>query len=86
MVYSPIGVAVAYLAWNFPLLNVAFKIGPALASGCSIIIKPSESSPVSAYILGKILHDINFPAGVVNILCGDPEEVATTLSKSTIAS
>ena len=84
MVYSPIGVAVAYLAWNFPLLNVAFKIGPALASGCSIIIKPSESSPVSAYILGKILHDINFPAGVVNILCGDPEEVATTLSKSTI--
>ena len=84
MIHKPAGVVVAYLAWNFPLLNVAFKIGPALASGCSIIIKPSESSPVSAYILGKILHDINFPAGVVNILCGDPEQVATTLSKSTI--
>ena len=84
MVYSPVGVAVAYLAWNFPLLNIAFKIGPSLASGCSIIIKPSECSPVSAYLLGKILYEINFPPGVVNILCGDPDEVASTLSKSTI--
>ena len=84
MVSSPVGVSVAYLAWNFPLLNIAFKIGPALASGCSIIIKPSELSPVSAYLLGKIIYDINFPSGVINILCGNPEEVATTLSKSTI--
>ncbi|MDG1973872.1 MAG: NAD-dependent succinate-semialdehyde dehydrogenase [Flavobacteriaceae bacterium] len=84
MVYSPVGVAVAYLAWNFPLLNIAFKIGPSLASGCSIIIKPSECSPVSAYLLGKILYEINFPPGVVNILCGDPKEVASTLTKSTI--
>jgi succinate-semialdehyde dehydrogenase/glutarate-semialdehyde dehydrogenase len=84
IVYSPVGVAVAYLAWNFPLLNIAFKIGPSLASGCSIIIKPSECSPVSAYLLGKILYEINFPPGVVNILCGDPDEVASTLSKSTI--
>jgi succinate-semialdehyde dehydrogenase/glutarate-semialdehyde dehydrogenase len=80
----PVGVVVAYLAWNFPLLNLAFKIGPALASGCSIIIKPSEESPVSAYLIGKILKDIDFPAGVVNIICGEPEIVATTLSKSTI--
>ena len=80
----PIGVVIAYLAWNFPLLNLAFKIGPALASGCSIIIKPSEESPVSAYLIGKILNDINFPAGVVNIICGEPAIVATTLSKSKI--
>ena len=79
-----VGVVVAFIAWNFPLLNLAFKIGPSLASGCSIIIKPSECSPVSAYLLGKILYEINFPPGVVNILCGDPEEVASTLSKSTI--
>ncbi len=84
MVHQPAGVAVAYLAWNFPLLNVGFKIGPALAAGCSLIIKPSEVSPVSAYLLGQILHDINFPAGVINILCGPPQIVATTLSKSTI--
>ena len=84
MIQQPAGVVVAYLAWNFPLLNVGFKLGPALASGCSIIIKPSPLSPLSAYLLGEILHDIDFPAGVVNILSGPTEEVATTLSKSKI--
>ena len=86
MVHQAAGVAVAYLAWNFPLLNVGFKIGPALASGCSLIIKPSEISPVSSYILGEILHQINFPPGVVNILTGPPEKVATTMTKSNIPS
>ncbi len=84
MVHQPAGVAVAYLAWNFPLLNVGFKIGPALAAGCSLIIKPSELSPVSSYLLGQILHDIEFPAGVINILTGPPEVVATTMTKSKI--
>lgn len=86
MIRQPAGVAVAYLAWNFPLLNVGFKLGPALAAGCSIIIKPSILSPLSAYILGEILHEIKFPAGVVNILSGPSSEVATTLSKSKIPS
>ncbi len=86
IVQQPAGVAVAYLAWNFPLLNAGFKIGPALAAGCSLILKPSEISPVSAYLLGQILNDIQFPPGVINILCGLPEIVATTLSKSQIPS
>ena len=76
MVHQPAGVAVAYLAWNFPLLNVGFKLGPALAAGCSLIIKPSALSPLSAYMIGEILHDIDFPPGVVNILCGSSSEVA----------
>ncbi|NRT14982.1 succinate-semialdehyde dehydrogenase/glutarate-semialdehyde dehydrogenase [Flavobacterium sp. 28A] len=84
MVEQAAGVAVAYLAWNFPLLNVGFKIGPALAAGCSLIIKPSEMSPLSSYILGEILHSIDFPAGVVNILAGPSAEVATTMTTSTI--
>ncbi|MCD6296100.1 MAG: NAD-dependent succinate-semialdehyde dehydrogenase [Deltaproteobacteria bacterium] len=84
IITQPVGVAVAFLAWNFPLLNVGFKIGPALASGCSLIIRPSGSSPLSAYILGEILHEVDFPKGVVNILCGPTNEVAETLSKSTI--
>ena len=84
MIQQPAGVAVAYLAWNFPLLNVGFKIGPALAAGCSLIIKPSSLSPLSAYLLGEILNDINFPAGVVNILCGPASEVANVLTKSKI--
>lgn len=86
MIHQPAGVAVAYLAWNFPLLNVGFKIGPALASGCSLIIKPSELSPVSSYLLGTILEEINFPAGVINILTGPPEKVASAMTKSDIPS
>jgi len=86
MISKPAGVAVAYLAWNFPILNVGFKLGPALASGCSIIIKPSSLAPLSTYMIGEILHDINFPAGVVNILSGPVSEVASVLTTSTIPS
>ncbi len=86
MVHQPSGVAVAYLAWNFPLLNIGFKIGPALAAGCSLIIKPSELSPVSAYLLGEILEGIKFPPGVINILTGPPEIVATAMTQSDIPS
>ena len=84
MISKPAGVVVAYLAWNFPLLNVGFKLGPALASGCSIIIKPSGYSPLSTYMMGEILNDLNFPAGVINILAGPSDEVATTLTTSQI--
>lgn len=84
IVSQPAGVAVAYLAWNFPLLNVGYKIGPALAAGCSIVIKPSELSPVSSYMMGEILESINFPAGVINFVCGAARVVATHMTKSTI--
>ncbi len=84
MISQPAGVAVAYLAWNFPLLNVGYKIGPALAAGCSLIIKPSTLSPLSAYMVGEIMHSINFPAGVVNILAGSSQEVATPMTTSKI--
>lgn len=84
IVNMPVGVAVAYLAWNFPLLNVGYKIGPALAAGCSIIIKPSELAPISAYIVGEIAESINFPAGVINVITGSVNEVATTMTKSPI--
>lgn len=65
---EPLGVVVAYLAWNFPLLNVGYKVGPALASGCSIIIKPSESTPLATLKIGEILAEIGFPPGVVNFV------------------
>jgi succinate-semialdehyde dehydrogenase/glutarate-semialdehyde dehydrogenase len=84
IIRQPAGVAVAFLAWNFPLLNIGFKLGPALAAGCSLIIRPSASSPLSAYVLGEILKEIDFPKGVVNILCGSSNEVAVTLSQSKI--
>lgn len=84
IVVKPAGVAVGYLAWNFPLLNFGFKLGPALAAGCSLILKPSGNAPLSAYIMGEILESISFPKGVVNILAGSNDELAFTLSSSKI--
>lgn len=83
---EPIGVVGAFLAWNFPLLNLAYKIGPAMAAGCPIIIKPSSLTPLSAYAVGKLCADIGLPDGVVNILAGDNSEVGDTISASTIPS
>ncbi len=84
MVSQPLGVAVAFLAYNFPLLNLGFKLGPALAAGSSIIIKPSEFSPLSAYIIGELCAEIDFPKGVVTILCGDLQDVGIPLCESKI--
>ena len=81
---EPIGVVGAFLAWNFPLLNLAYKIGPAMAAGCPIIIKPSSLTPISAYAVGELCAKIGLPAGVVNILAGDNKEVGDTISASTI--
>jgi len=79
---TPVGVVVAFLAWNFPILNLGFKMGPALASGCPIVVKPSPKSPVSAYIVGRLCLEAGIPAGVVNIICGPDEEVSTHLASS----
>ncbi len=84
LIAKPAGVAVGYLAWNFPLLNFGFKIGPALAAGCTLILKPSANAPLSAYLMGEILESIDFPRGVVNVVAGSNEELALTLSSSKI--
>jgi len=84
MVHEAAGVALAYLAWNFPLLNLAFKIGPAMAAGCPIIIRPSEQTPISAYAVGMLCEKIGLPKGVVQILCTDGYDVADAMTASTI--
>lgn len=84
MVSQPLGVAVAFLAYNFPLLNLGFKLGPALAAGCSIILKASEFSPLSAHIIGELCHEINFPKGVVTVISGKRENVGIPLCESKI--
>lgn len=84
LIEQPLGVAVAFLAYNFPLLNLGFKLGPALAAGSSIILKPSEFSPLSAYIIGELCAKINFPKGVITVICGDVQDVGIPLCESTI--
>lgn len=82
--YQPVGVVGAFLAWNFPLLNLAFKLGPALAAGCPIVIKPSFKTPLSAYAVGELCEQVGLPPGVVNILCGPDDVVGDAISASPI--
>ncbi|WP_394151288.1 aldehyde dehydrogenase family protein [Vibrio maritimus] len=82
--HLPVGVVVAYLSWNFPLLNLGFKLGPALASGCPIILKPSLKAPLSAYLVGTLCQQIGLPHGAVNVIAGDDNEIGNHLSSSTI--
>ena len=67
-VREPVGVVVAALAWNFPMHNMATKLGPILASGCTAVIKPATKTPLSTLYLGEILHRIGFPKGVINFV------------------
>jgi len=84
LVREPLGVVGAFLAWNFPLLNLAYKLGPALASGCPIVIKPSVKTPLSAYAVGRLCHEIGLPAGVVNVISGDDASIGDRISASPI--
>jgi phenylacetaldehyde dehydrogenase len=76
---EPVGVVAAITPWNFPLLEVAYKLGPALAAGCTIVIKPSELAPLSTLRLMDLVHEAGFPPGVVNVVIGGPA-VGTALA------
>jgi aldehyde dehydrogenase (NAD+)/phenylacetaldehyde dehydrogenase len=68
-----VGVAGQIIPWNFPLLMAAWKLGPALAAGCTVVLKPAEQTPLSALRLGELALEVGFPPGVINILTGDGE-------------
>jgi acyl-CoA reductase-like NAD-dependent aldehyde dehydrogenase len=70
---EPVGVCGQIVPWNFPLLMAAWKLGPALAAGCTIVLKPAEQTPLSALRLGELALEVGFPPGVLNILTGDGE-------------
>lgn len=84
LVRHPVGVVVGLLAWNFPLLNLGYKLGPVLASGCTCILKPSSTTPLATALVGEVLREISFPRGVVNIVLGSDREVAKRLLTSPI--
>ncbi|MCW2658074.1 MAG: betaine-aldehyde dehydrogenase [Jatrophihabitans sp.] len=68
----PIGVAGQIIPWNFPLLMAAWKIAPALATGNTVVLKPAETTPLSALVLAEIIAEADLPPGVVNVLAGGP--------------
>src|SRR6185369_8834780 len=67
------------IPWNYPLLMAAWKLGPALAAGCTAILKPAEQTPLSALVLAEILESLDLPPGVVNIVTGDGPVAGATL-------
>ncbi len=67
---EPVGVVGQIIPWNFPLLMAAWKLGPALATGCTVVLKPAEQTPLSALRLGELILEAGIPAGVVNIVTG----------------
>jgi len=79
-VREPVGVVGQIIPWNFPLLMAAWKLGPALAAGCTIVLKPAEQTPLTALLLGEMVQEAGFPEGVVNIVAGFGETAGAALA------
>ena len=77
---EPVGVVTAITPWNFPAAMITRKAAPALAAGCSFICKPAEDTPLSALALAELAHRAGIPAGVFNILTGDPRALGSVLT------
>ena len=77
---EPIGVVAQIIPWNFPLIMAVMKLAPALATGCTVVLKPAEETPLTALLLGELIAEAGFPAGVVNILTGIGEVTGAALS------
>src|ERR1700677_972401 len=67
---EPVGVVGAITPWNYPLYQIALKVAPALAAGCTVVLKPSEVAPLNAYALAEVIHEVGLPAGVFNLVTG----------------
>jgi phenylacetaldehyde dehydrogenase len=77
---EPVGVVGQIIPWNFPLLMAAWKLGPALATGCTVVLKPAEQTPLSALLLGELIMEAGFPEGVVNVVPGFGETAGAALA------
>ena len=75
-----IGVCGLITPWNWPLYQITAKVGPALAAGCTVVLKPSELSPLSAFLFAELMHDAGVPAGVFNLVNGEGPEVGAALA------
>ena len=76
---QPVGVTTIITPWNFPAAMITRKLGPALAAGCTVVIKPAEETPLSAIAIGELAMEVGFPAGVINIVTGDPRLIGDAI-------
>jgi len=77
---EPIGVVGQIIPWNFPLIMATLKLGPALATGCTVVLKPAEQTPLTALMLGELVQEAGFPDGVVNVVTGYGETAGAALA------
>jgi phenylacetaldehyde dehydrogenase len=77
---EPLGVVGQIIPWNFPLLMAAWKLGPALAAGCTVVLKPAEQTPLTSIRLGELIQEAGFPDGVVNIVPGYGETAGAAIA------
>jgi len=82
VIKQPVGVCAAITPWNFPLAMVTRKAGPALAAGCTIILKPAEQTPFSALALARLAEEAGVPPGVFNVVTGEPKVIGSVLTES----
>ncbi|SFI84840.1 aldehyde dehydrogenase family protein [Thermoflavimicrobium dichotomicum] len=80
-VKEPIGVCAQIVPWNYPLMMAAWKVAPALAAGCTIILKPASLTPLTALVLADICHEAGVPAGVINVITGSGADVGAYLTE-----
>jgi aldehyde dehydrogenase (NAD+) len=78
--HEPVGVCAFITPWNWPANQIACKVAPALATGCTMVLKPSEIAPLDAYILAQVLHEAGVPKGVFNLVNGDGPGVGAALA------
>lgn len=81
VVKEPVGVVGAITPWNYPLHQVVAKVAPALAAGCTVVLKPSEVAPLSAFILAEVVHAAGLPRGVFNLVCGTGPVVGEAIAR-----
>ncbi|MDH5161642.1 NAD-dependent succinate-semialdehyde dehydrogenase [Heyndrickxia oleronia] len=72
---QPVGVVAAITPWNFPAAMITRKVGPALAAGCTVVVKPAEQTPLTALKLAELAEKAGIPKGVINVITGDPKEI-----------
>ena len=80
IIYEPVGVAALITPWNWPMNQVTLKVGAAAIAGCTMVLKPSEESPLNAMIFAELMDEAGFPKGVFNLVNGDGPGVGTVLS------
>lgn len=79
---QPVGVVACITPWNFPLAMITRKAGPAIAAGCTVVLKPAEQTPFSALALAELAERAGIPAGVFNVITGDPREIGGELTSN----